>query len=309
MTTDHIPLYRFWQPRYWPTWLVLALLRLIVLLPQPVRMACGRFLGRRAYQLLTSRRKIATRNLELCFPELDAQQITELTHKHFESLGMGVIELGMSWWCSDRVFTELTTVHGLEHAQEALERGRGVVMYSGHFAATEVSGRAIRPLLPPMAAMYRPSDNPMNDQIMRRCRNASTPELITKSGIRNLLKALKANTPVWYAADQAEGRKGTVLVPFFNEPAMTNTAISQIARVSGAPIVPFFPFRMDNGSHYELHFLPALENFPSGDVAADATRGNALLEEHIRKAPEQYYWVHRRFKGRPEGYPDLYKHI
>jgi KDO2-lipid IV(A) lauroyltransferase len=306
MTADHIPLYRFWQPRYWPTWLVLALLRLIVWLPHSARMASGRFLGRQACRLLAARRKVARRNLELCFPELDEQQLTKLTVKHFESLGMGVIELGMAWWCSDKEFEKLVTVFGKEHILAALEQNKGAVMYSAHFSATEVAGRAVRSFLPPMAAMYRPSDNPMNDQIMRRCRNASTDELITKSAIRRLLKALKANRPVWYAADQADGRKGTVLVPFFGEPAITNTAISQIAKVSGAPVVPFFPFRMDNGSRYEMHYLPALENFPSGDPAADAILSNKLLEEQIRKAPEQYYWVHRRFKGRPEGYPDPY---
>jgi KDO2-lipid IV(A) lauroyltransferase len=306
MSTDFIPLYKFWQPRYWAGWLLLGLLRLIVLLPQSARMACGRFLGRRAHNLLHGRRKIARRNLEICFPELDNSTLTDLTRKNFESLGMGVIELGMAWWCSARELDKLLTVEGIEHMHTALGKGKGVMMLSGHFATTEISGRALFPLLPPMAAMYRPSDNPMNDQIMRRCRNASTPELITKDGIRQLIKALKRNTPVWYAADQAYNRKGMVVVPFFGEPATANTSISQLGKVSGSPIVPFFSQRMENGKHYEVRCQAPLDNFPSGDMEADATRVNQLLEEQIRKAPEQYYWVHRRFKGRPEGYPDLY---
>jgi KDO2-lipid IV(A) lauroyltransferase len=285
---------------------MLGILRLIVLLPQPARMACGRFLGRLAHRLLNSRRDIARRNLEICFPELDEQALTKLTRKNFESLGMGIIELGMAWWCSDRELDKLLTVEGIEHMHAALEKGKGVMMLSGHFATTEISGRALLPLLPPMAAMYRPSDNPMNDQVMRRCRHSSTDELITKDSIRRLLKLLKANHPVWYAADQAYNRKGMVLVPFFGEPATANTSISQLGRVSGAPIVPFFSQRMENGKRYEVRFQPPLDNFPSGDMEADAIRVNTLLEEQIRKAPEQYYWVHRRFKGRPEGYPDLY---
>ena len=306
MNANFIPLYHFWQPRYWPGWLVLGILRLIVLLPQPVRMACGRFLGRTAHKFLSSRRYIARRNLEICFPELDEQALTKLTRKNFESLGMGVIELGMAWWCSDRELNKLLTVEGIEHMHTALEKGKGVMMLSGHFATTEISGRALLPLLPPMAAMYRPSDNPMNDQIMRRCRGSSIHELITKDSIRRLLKLLKANHPVWYAADQAYNRKGMVLVPFFGEPATANTSISQLGKVSRAPIVPFFSQRLDNGKHYIVRFQAPLDNFPSGDMEADAIQVNRLLEEQIRKAPEQYYWVHRRFKGRPEGYPDLY---
>ena len=306
MSTEFVPLYRFWQPRFWPGWLALACMRLIVLLPQPMRMACGRVLGRLMYRLIPKRRQVARRNLELCFPELHEQALIDMTRQHFESLGMGVIELGMAWWCSDRQINKLITVTGIEHMHSALEQGKGVIMLSGHFATTELSGRALQPLLPPMAAMYRPSDNPMNDQVIRRCRGSSTAELITKASIRRLLKALKANHPLWYAADQAYSRKGTVLVPFFGEPAATNTAISQIARVSGAPIVPFFPLRLDNGRRYEVAFLPPLDNFPSGNPAADAILVNTLLEQQIRKAPEQYYWVHRRFKDRPENYPDPY---
>ena len=306
MSTAIVPLYRFWQPRYWPLWLGIVTMRLIVLLPQSARMAIGRFLGRLVMRLASDRRRVADRNLHLCFPELDSVARERLLQKHFESIGMGVIELGMSWWCSDDYFNQVATVNGIEHLHQAMEKGNGVLMLSGHFATTEVAGRAIVNLLPAMAAMYRPSKNPLTDQIMRRCRGMSIAKLITKTGVRQLLKVLKANRPVWYAADQAYSRKGTVLVPFFNEPATTNTAISQISKVSKAPVVPFFPFRIDNGKSYTVEILPALDDFPSGDDAADAIRINQLLEAQIRKAPEQYYWVHRRFKGRPEGYPDPY---
>jgi KDO2-lipid IV(A) lauroyltransferase len=306
MSTEIIPLYRFWQPRYWPLWCGIALLRLIVCLPQSARMAVGRLLGRLVMRVAGSRRKIASRNLELCFPELDGAARSDLVQKHFESIGMGIIELGMAWWCSDAYMDSIATINGIEHLQAALKKEHGVIILSGHFATTEISGRPMKALLPPMAAMYRPSNNPLTDQIMRRCRGRSTAELISKTGIRQLLKVLKANRPVWYAADQAYNRKGTALVPFFNEPATTNTAISQISKVSKTLVVPFFPFRIDNGKSYTIDILPALDNFPSGDDAADAARINQILEEQIRKAPEQYYWVHRRFKGRPEGYPDPY---
>jgi KDO2-lipid IV(A) lauroyltransferase len=219
---------------------------------------------------------------------------------------MGVIELGMAWWCSDTELNKLVRLDGMENLYAALENGNGVVLLSGHFATTEIAGRPLQLLVPPMAAMYRPSKNKLNDQIMRRCRGRSIAELITKSSIRQLLKSLKKNRIVWYAADQAYDRKGTVLVPFFGEPATTNTSVSQICKISRASVVPFFPIRRNNGADYRVDVLPALENFPSGDDEADAVRLNELLEEAIRKAPEQYYWVHRRFKGRPDGHPDPY---
>lgn len=305
MATTIVPLYRFWQPRYWPAWLAVSLLRLIVALPQAARMAMGRALGRAACRFLRSRRRIARRNLRICFSSLDDDAIDTLTRRHFESLGMGAIELGMARWCSDAEVKRLVTVEGLEHIQAALAQGRGAMMLSGHFTAGEFAGRVLRPLLPPIAAMYRPSNNPLNNQLIIRCRRRSIAELITKASVRRLLKVLQNNQPVWYAADQAYNRRGTVVVPFFGEPATTNTAVSQIARVSKAVLVPFIPIRLDNGSGYLIRFLPALQNFPAGDATADALRINQLLEQQIRPIPEQYLWVHRRFKGRP-GLPDPY---
>lgn len=311
MNDSLIPLTRFWQPRYWPTWVVIGILRLIVMLPQALRMAFGRALGRTVRRFISKRSKIVSRNLELCFPELSAAEREALNIRHFESLGMMLIEMGMTWWCKDKELEKLIELRGIENLLTANEAGKGVLMLGGHFAASELTSRIIRPIMPPMALMYRPSDNPLNDQIVRRARQSSAlscaPELITKEEVRKLLRMLKQNRAVWYAADQAYTGKGMVIAPFFGEPATTNTSTSQISRVSKAKVVPYLPRRLDNGKSYELVFLPALENFPSESQEEDAIRVNKLLEEQIRKAPEQYYWVHRRFKGRPAEYPDPYK--
>jgi KDO2-lipid IV(A) lauroyltransferase len=307
MSDSLIPLLRFWQPRYWLTWFGLLMLRLIVMLPQSWRMACGRVLGRAARRFAPRRSIIVSRNLELCFPELTAEDREIMNIRHFESLGMTVIEMGMSWWCSDRELEKLIVLRDVENLRAANEAGHGVLMFGGHFATTEITGRILRPIMPPMALMYRPSDSPLNDQIVRRCRLRSAHDLITKDEVRRLLRILKQNRAVWYASDQAYTGKGMVLAPFFGVPATTNTSASQIARVSKAKVVPYLPRRLNNGKSYELVFLPALENFPGESPEADAARLNKLLEDHIRKAPEQYYWVHRRFKGRPEEFPDPYK--
>jgi KDO2-lipid IV(A) lauroyltransferase len=283
-----------------------GLLRLIVMLPQPQRMAIGRFFGRRMYGLLRTRRHVVLRNLEICFPDKPSEERLKLAMQHFESLGMGVVELGMSWWCSNAELNRLIEGTGIEHILAALDKGNGAILLSAHFSSTEITGRHVAQLVPPLAAMYRASKNPLTDQIMRRIRKQTVAELITKDSIRSLLKTLKKNRAVWYAADQAYDRRGTVLANFFGEPATTNTATSQIARISGAAIVPYFPVRLPNGTGYRYEVLPALEDFPGADPQTDAERLNRLLEERILIAPEQYYWVHRRFKNRPEGFRDPY---
>jgi KDO2-lipid IV(A) lauroyltransferase len=154
--------------------------------------------------------------------------------------------------------------------------------------------------------MYRPMGNPLVDQIIRRARRRGAEVLIPKDDIRKMIRALRKGKMVWYAPDQSYSGKYSELVPFFGEPAMTNAALTHLARIGKACVVLYLPRRLDNGAGYYAEIKPALENFPSGDPAADALRINKLLEEHIRLAPEQYYWIHRRFKHRPAPYTDPY---
>jgi KDO2-lipid IV(A) lauroyltransferase len=300
-------LFRFWQPRFWPIWLGVALLRLLVLLPYRAQLPVGASLGRLMHAFMRRRRAVAAVNLRLCLPALGEREQGELLRRHFASLGIGLLELGMAGWASDWRIDRLVRVEGVEHLEEAMRGGRGVIVLSGHFAATELAARAVQLRVPDVAGLYRPLRNPLLDELLRRGRGRLAPTLIPKDSMRQLLRTLKKGTAVWYAADQSYRRRYSVLVPFFGEPAMTNGALTQIARLSGSPVVPFFPRRLPGGQGYEARILPALAGFPTGDVAADARRVNALLEEQIRLAPEQYYWIHRRFKGRPEGYPDPYR--
>ena len=300
------PLFRFWQPRYWPIWLGVGLLRLVVMLPRRGQLWVARRIGGILRVVLPKRRHIARANLALCFPELDATEQRDLLRRHFDALGMSVVELALAWWASASELDGLFQVNGVEHVDAALEHGRGVLLLSGHFTCNEIAARGLCAMLPPVAAMYRPSGNPLVDQLIWRCRSRSATHLIAKNRIRELVRALRGNTIVWYSPDQAYTGKNSLIAAFFGEAAMTSPATSQIARISGAAIVPCLPRRLEDGSGYIVDLLPALENFPGDDPAADATRINQLLEDQIRKAPEQYYWVHRRFKGRPAGYSDPY---
>ncbi len=297
----------FWQPRFWPVWLGLAVLRVLVWLPYPVQRVIGHGLGRLAMRVVPQRRAVADVNLRLCFPELSRADRQALLRRHFESLGLSLIELGMCWWASDACVRRLVRIEGLEHLQRATATGKGAILLSGHFAATEFAGRFLNLRQPRLAGLYRPNRNPLVNEILRRGRLRAVEDVISKDGMRQLIRRLSQGFSVWYAPDQSYRRRYSVLIPFFGEPAMTNGALTHIARISGAAVVPFFAHRLPDGRGYVISLEPALEGFPSGDIEADARRVNALLEARIRLAPEEYYWVHRRFKGRPAGFPDPYQ--
>lgn len=296
MSSEPTPLYRFLGPRFWPLWLALAMVRLLVALPFGAQRVAGRVIGRVAFLAGGRRKAIAARNLELAFPELDPAARRRLLQDHFESLGMSVIETGMCWWASDDRIAGLVEVSGLEHVEAALGAGQGGIMLTGHFTTLDLGGRFLTRLAP-VSAMYRPHRNPLFEEIMRRGRERSARQAFVKTDVRAMIRALRTNHLVWYAPDQAHQRgKYSAVVPFFGVPAPTNTATSAFARLGSAPVIPFFPVRLPGRAGYRLEILPPLEGFPGADPEADAARINALLEERIRLCPEQYLWVHRRFK-------------
>lgn len=300
------PLTRFWQPRYWPVWLGLGLLRAASLLPLRAQLALGRALGALAYLAVPGRRRVAATNLALCFPERTAAERHRILHAHFASLGMTLMEHGMTWWASDALVRDRVEVHGAENLRAALATGRGIILLTGHFGSQEFTGRAFRFITPTLGALYRPNRNPFVDELLRRVRSAGATVLIPKQGMRRMIRALRQGIPVWYAPDQSHRRAFSALLPFLGEPAMTTTALSEIARLGNALVVPVLPRRFPETGRYTLEIQPALTDFPGETPEADALRVNAVLEAHIRSAPEQYYWIHRRFKGRPPPLPDPY---
>jgi KDO2-lipid IV(A) lauroyltransferase len=296
------------SPGNWPLLLGLGLLRLLIPLPYRAQLALGRGLGTLMYRLIPKRRHVAATNIALCFPELDAAAQADILREHFASLGIAVFELGLAWWGSERRVARLTHIDGLENLTAELEAGHGIVLLSAHFAATELTGRKLVLDVPEMAAMYRSNKNELMDEVLRRSRLKSVRQLIPKDDMRQMIRVLrKGGVPVWYASDQSYRHKYHELVPFFGEPAMTNAALSHIVRISKAKVVPYLPRRLPDGSGYHVDILPAFDDFPGESPAADAERVNRLLEERIRLAPEQYYWVHRRFKDRPPPLTDPYR--
>ena len=293
------------NPSNWPALLVLALIRMTAAFPHGLRLAVGRAAGRLALRVMKKRRDIALRNLQLCFPEWSGPERKTVLKAHFESLGMGLVELAMAAWCPDQQVDELVEVKGAGHLGAALDEGRGIIAMSGHFPALEFTARALNLPPPGLVAVYRPGGNAVFAYLVNRARLRPTSDTLSKYDVRGMVKALRSGSVLWYAGDQMTDAKSAELVPFFGEPAMTGTALGRLARISGAPIVPWFTRRLKDG-RYRVELLPALENFRGDSPLEEAERVNTLIEEQVRKAPEQYYWIHRRFKRRPAPLTDPY---
>jgi len=291
--------------RYWPTWLGLGLLRCTVWLPYRTRLAAGRLLGHTFRLLAQHRRRVAARNIAQCFPQLEPGAQQRLLREHFAALGMGLVEMAMSWWADEARLRRLVRLEGMEHLQRARAAGRGVILLSAHFTTLEIGGRLLA-LFTPFHVLYRQHKNPVIERVMHNARTRNYERAIPRQDLRALLHSLQENMPVWYAPDQDHGSRHAVFVPFFGIPAATLTATSRLARLSGAAVIPFIPTRLADGTGYRLRLYPALANFPGRSAEADARRINALLEARIREQPEQYLWVHRRFKTRPPGSAGVY---
>lgn len=307
-TTDRRPLYHFWTPNYWPSWLLLGLLRLICLLPHRTRLNVGFALGRLGHRLTPSRRATTRRNIELCLPELSTQERDALALKHFEALGASFIEMGLGHWASDEELDSLTKIEGVEHLHKAAAEGVGVILQSAHFTTLEVVGRALKIHAPPYDGVYRKNRSPFITEFLLRGRELSARRAIEKNDIKNMIRSLREGVAVWYAADQSYRGKQSALLPFFGVPTMTNTATTTLGKLGRAIVIPFFPRRMQDGT-YLLTILPPLEGFPGDDANLDTMNFTSILEDYIRQAPEQYFWIHKKFKNRPPPLPDLYSDL
>jgi len=286
----------------------MGLLRLLCLLPHRIALATGRILGRLAHRLGGSRRAIVRRNIELCFPELTPYERDALAFEHFKALGMTLIEMGLGRWASDKHLASITTLKGLEHLQNAVDKGQGVILLAAHFTTIEVSGRVLAMNSPPFDGVYRKNRSKFITELQRSGRERTVANTIEKRDIKKMIRSLRAGRPVWYAPDQSYNRKGAEVIEFFGVPAMHTTATSTLARLGKAVAIPFFPRRLPDG-RYEMTLLPPLDGVPSDDPAADTKLYIDVLEAHIRTCPEQYYWVHRKFKDLPDGFPDYYSDL
>jgi len=292
-------------PRWWPAWIGLGLLWLLAFLPMPVLRGIGAGLGELFHLLVPSRRRIVRINLRLCFPELDEKTRRRLAREHFRALGVGFLEIPLAWFASDARLRRSVEFVGAEHLRAAQADGSGVLLLTGHFTTMELGCRLVHLAGFPFHGMYRRADNQFADYWMCRLREARLGlPMVPKEDLKRIVRLLRRGGRVWYGPDQTIEAANATFVPFFGEPVLTLTATSRLAEMGKARVVPYFPQR--HGGRYRVVFGPALENFPGGDDTADAARINQLLEDAIREVPEQYFWVHRRFKDGPPGRRDPY---
>ena len=294
------------HPRYWLTWLGIGVLWLVVQLPYPViyRLGCG--LGKLALRFMKRRAKIVHRNLELCFPEMSEQERRKMVVKNFESVGMGLMETGMALSSPACRTARSTEVIGMAHTRAVQPQKRGILLVGIHFLTLELGARQFG-MQEPGIGVYRPNDNPLIDWLQTWGRLRSNKSMLDRKDLKGMIKALKKGEVVWYAPDHDYGPRSSVFVPLFAvEQAATTTGTWMLARMSGACLVPFVPRRKPDGKGYQLIMLPPECSPPLDDAETTAAWMNKVVEKCIMMAPEQYMWLHRRFKTRPEGVPSRY---
>ncbi|MGO4156957.1 lipid A biosynthesis lauroyl acyltransferase [Cupriavidus sp. YAF13] len=281
-----------------------SLLRLLAALPYSVCARIGMSLGALLYRIPSRRRSVVQTNLRLCFPDQSEAHRHTLGQAHFSHVIRSYLERGVQWYgCAGK----LNDLVELESAIELGNTEAGPTIFLGfHFVAIE-AGCMFYSIKHPVASLYSKMSNPLLEQLAKQQRGRFGTEMIPRNGsVRQALRALKSGTPLMLAADMDFGLRDSVFVPFFNVPACTLTSVSRLAALSGARVVPFTTSVLPGYRGYKLKIFDALAGYPSGDEKVDALRMNAFLEQQVRAMPEQYYWVHRRFKHRPEGEAPVY---
>lgn len=299
----------FRSPAYWPMWAVWLTLRILALLPYTLQREIGRLLGAIAQSVMRKQARYAARNLEICFPELDAEERARLLARHFDAIGMSFVEMGIGWFTPIERLRRIVKIDGVEHLEKAISSGRGVLLFCGHFTTVEVGVALLEDLCERCACMYRPQRNAMMDVMIRRGRSRFAELQIPRDNVRQLLKALKSGYVVAYMPDQTYIGKQSHVLPFFGEPAVTNTATSKLAKLTGATVLTYFFKRVDDSRGYRIVIGPPLAGLPSDDPLEDTRRLFARLEEQIRSAPEQYLWLYKKFKRRPAELGDAYRDV
>jgi len=298
------------HPRYIFVWFGFALWWLVVqVLPFRVMMYLGGKIGRLVGRLSTRRQMIARKNIALCFPELSPNEQNALMWKTMESTGKGFFDTGIAWFWPYSRLQKLIDVQGLEHLSACQENGDGVLLFTYHFTSLEITSVGInRNYNHPVYGVYRPHGNAVYDYVMRKGRERHSRDfkVVPRNNVRAMVKVLRRNHCLSYLPDQDYGHKYSVFVPFFGVETATVSAPSQLAKMGRAKVMSFYAVRKPDNSGYLVNVCPPHEGYGKGDECADAMIMNQFLESVIREYPDQYLWVHRRFKSRPDNDDDFY---
>ncbi len=253
---------------------------------------------------MPARRTIADINLRFAFPDAHTDEIIRMRKLCFKNMGMAAFELALSWWQDERLL-KLCEIEGLENITQPQEQGKGVIILTAHFTCLEIGGPVLNHYVP-FQVMYKRAHNKLFDAFMRYHRARLYKAIVDYHKPLSMIKGLKKGHAAWYAPDQDFRGKDMIFAPFFGVQASALTAPARFAKITGAAVVPYYIKRKNGGQGYKLTILPSLKNFPTGKTEDDALVINQTLEHLIMQNPEQYLWVHKRYKNRPEGEAAVY---
>ncbi len=281
------------------------ILWLMHFLPLRVIAAIGNGIGALLYLLAAERRHVGEVNLKLCFPGMSEQARDTLLRDHFKMFARGLIERSILWWSSAERINSLIRVEGVEHFEAV--KGQSAILLTPHFVGMDAGGQWVAQQTDTVCMYANQKSAYMTELLLnKRARFRNQYLYSRQQGLRPIIKGMRAGMPFIYPPDQDQGVKDGVFVPFFGVPAATMTSVSRIAQMTGAQVVPSITRVLPRGEGYVLTFYPAWENYPSGDAVLDARRMNEFIEQRILEMPEQYFWLHKRFKNRPEGAEKFY---
>lgn len=295
-----------YHPKFWGYWLLLGLFWVLVQLPWSWRRAIGASIGRVAFHLVKRRQFVVKTNLKIAFPDLSDAARKKLELRCAESVGQGFLEIGMGWFWSDKRLKKISYMTGDAKAIALIKNPEvPLVLVGSHSTLLELGVRLLG-IYTNSAGMYRPLKNLFFERWIKYQRSRAATHLINFKDMRQVLKVLKSGGNIWYALDQDMNRRASVFAPFFGVQTNTVNILPKLRERTGARWVPVFVWREDKTRKYVVKVLPEMVPREGQTDVETATQLNAIYEAEIRLHPEQYFWVHRRFKNRPEGEADLY---
>ena len=278
---------------------------LLHFLPFRVLVGIGNLLGLLLHALAHERRRVADINLRLCFPQMGDMERTRLVRRHFKAVGRSIIERSILWWSSAARINSLIRVEGAEHF-EAI-KGQPAILLTPHFVGMDAGGQWIAQHIDTVCMYAKQKNLYLTGLLLQKRARFRKQRLYSRQqGLRPILKGMRAGMPFIYPPDQDQGIKDGAFIPFFGVPAATMSSVSRIAKITGAKVVPSITRLLPGAAGYVLTFYPAWENYPSGDDIADTRRVNEFIEQRVLEMPEQYFWLHKRFKTRPKGEEKFY---
>lgn len=286
------------------TYLLVGFLWLLHWLPLPCLRGLGWLLGRLLYAVGRERRKVALINLRLCFPEKSEAEREDLARRHFVAFSRAVLDRTLGWWASKERLERIIRIQGVEHLNDP--EGRPIIMLSPHFVGLDAGATRIS-MFVRGCSVYSNQKNPVFNKLLYdgRIRFTEAVLLSRQDGMRKIIKAMKDGYKFYYLPDMDFGPKESIFVPFFGVPAATIPGVSRLARLTGAKVVACITRQVVDG--YEVEVMPAWENFPGASIEEDTAYVNRFIESQVLRMPEQYFWLHKRFKTRPPGEQRFYK--